>query len=159
MGSGSSLLTHLSSAACSSSAFISLFFISKPFVPSLDLQKSIALVSPASGLSPPPPPKPISTHSFSPHSGPVLGTVHKLSGIYSMWPDARFPLGARFPGDGASGLGCVTSGWRVEEVKREEGEWGDDNQGQVREGMSFQRKKSVCGGAGFKKEMRLALTW
>lgn len=25
----------------------------------------------------------------------------------------------------------------MEEVKREEGEWGDDNRGQVREGMSF----------------------
>lgn len=91
-------------------------------------------------------PQPLSTQPSSPQAGPVLSAVHKLSGIYSMWPDARFPLGARFPGDGAGGLGCVTSGWRVEEVKREEGEWGDDNQGQVREGMSFQSKKSVCGG-------------
>lgn len=43
----------------------------------------------------------------------------------------------------------------MEEVKREEGELGDDNQGQVREGMSFQGKKSVWG--EFKKGMRLAL--
>lgn len=26
-----------------------------------------------------------------------------------MWPDARFPLGAPFPGDGAGCLGCVTT--------------------------------------------------
>lgn len=42
-----------------------------------------------------------------------LSAVHKLFGIYSMWPDARFPLGALFPGDGAGGLGCVTFGWRA----------------------------------------------
>lgn len=73
------------------------------------------VVSPASGLSPhlcnKPPPSP-SSHCL------VLGAVHKLSGIYSMWPDARFPLGASFPGDGAGGLGCVTAGWRA---GREEG--------------------------------------
>lgn len=27
-----------------------------------------------------------------------------------MWPDARFPLGAWFPGDSTGGLGCVTTG-------------------------------------------------
>lgn len=75
------------------------------FIPSL---WGLPLLSLASGLSPhltPPPPN----------------TVHKLFGIYSMWPGARFPLGARFPGDGAGGLGCVTTGGRVgreDEMKR-----------------------------------------
>lgn len=140
-GSGSPLLTHLSSSACSSATFISRFFSCPCLLFPLQtfrraLRSSLLL----------PAPQPLSSQPSSPQAGPVLGAVHKLSGIYSMWPDARFPLGARFPGDGAGGLGCVTSGWRVEEVKREEGEWGDDNQGQVREGMSFQSKKSVRGG-------------
>lgn len=149
-GSGSTLPTHLSSSACSSATFISRsFFVSMPLISSPDLLKSFVLVSLASGLSPPRP--------RSPRAGSVHAAVHKLSGIYSMWPDASFPLGARFPGDGAGGLGCVTFGWWVEEVKREEGEWGDDNQGQVREGMSFQSKKGVCG--ELKKETRWALTW
>lgn len=50
----------------------------------------------------PPPPPPPATLAFN--------TVHKLFGIYSMWPDARFPLGAWFPGDSTGGLGCVTTG-------------------------------------------------
>lgn len=75
-----------------------LYFIPSPW--------GLPLLSLASGLSPHLPPP---------------NTVHKLFGIYSMWPGARFPLGARFPGDGAGGLGCVTTGGRVgreDEVNR-----------------------------------------
>lgn len=67
------------------------------FIPPL---LGLPLLSLASGLSP---------HLIA--HPPI--TVHKLFGIYSMWPDARFPLGAWFPGDGAGGLGCVTTGGGV----------------------------------------------
>lgn len=55
------------------------------------------------------PPHPVSLRAFLSF---WLRAGHKSFGIYSMWPDARFPLGVSLPGDGAGGLGCVTSvGW------------------------------------------------
>lgn len=72
---------------------------------------SYLLIFAANPAPPPPPPHP------PPPATLAFNTVHKLFGIYSMWPDARFPLGAWFPGDSTGGLGCVTTGeeggWRV----------------------------------------------
>lgn len=96
---------------------------------SLSIHLSVHLLPPSSCLHAPPAPLPayllISAALFPPPllpppsppsvlSSPHLGPVHKLFSIYSMWPDARFPLGASLPGDGAGGLGCVTSGGRQE---------------------------------------------
>lgn len=124
----------VSSISPSLSRLYSCFYLHSPtplfisFNSSLGLQMSILLHLPASGLSPHLCNTPLFFLSLPPHPSPpsvlsslLLSTVHKLFGIYSMWPDARFPLGASFPGDGAGGLGCVTSRWRAE---RRVGGWG-----------------------------------
>lgn len=114
----------VSTISLSMSLFYCCFYLTPLFISfhsSLAIQKSVLVRSPASDLSPHLCNTPLSfSRCFSSPSPPLhppfplsLGAVHKLFGIYSMWPDARFPLGASFPGDGAGGLGCVTSGWKA----------------------------------------------
>lgn len=113
------MLTCSLNLPCFTDDLISLFI---SFHYSLGLQMGILLCLPTFGLS-----SHLCSTVFSlfpfltslPSNHPLpslsrsLSAVHKLFGIYSMWPDARFPLGALFPGDGAGGLGCVTFGWRA----------------------------------------------
>lgn len=113
------MLTCSLNLTCFTDALISLFI---SFHYSLGLQMGILLCLPTFGLS-----SHLCSTVFSlfpflaslpsnhplPSLSRLLSAVHKLFGIYSMWPDARFPLGALFPGDGAGGLGCVTFGWRA----------------------------------------------